>query len=137
MRNQEQGAGMRSTPDTLLLYSKACITSAKIHFHIVNQANMAYNNLCVSQNISALCGSRITSHCPALLPIVQGGTPLVVPDILNNILSQSHTDNKQKICASAVRNKILVILTMKSRKEEPYCETKALKTLISIRFFLF
>ncbi len=87
---------MRSTPDTLLLYSKACITSAKIHFHIVNQANMAYNNLCVSQNISALCGSRITSHCPALLPIVQGGTPFIVPDILNHILPQSHTDNKYK-----------------------------------------
>ena len=97
MRNQEQGAGMRSTPDTLLLYSKACITSAKIHFHIVNQANMAYNNLCVSQNISALCGSRITSHCPALLPIVQGGTPFIVPDILTPILAQSYIDNKYKI----------------------------------------
>ena len=107
MRNQEQGAGMRSTPDTLLLYSKACITSAKIHFHIVNQANMAYNNLCVSQNISALCGSRITSHCPALLPIVQGGTPLIVPDILKPILAQSYTDINHQIYVAVLLAKFI------------------------------
>ena len=109
MRNQEQGAGMRSTPDTLLLYSKACITSAKIHFHIVNQANIAYNNLCVSQNVSALCGSRITSHCPVLLPIVQGGTPLIVPDILKPILAQSYTDINHQIYVAVLLAKSILI----------------------------
>lgn len=102
VRNQEQGAGMRSTPDTLLLYFKDCITyPAKIHFHIVNQANIAYNNRCVSQTCSALCGSLDTNLCPALLRIVQGGTPLSVPDILNHILPQSHLNNKYKIYAGA------------------------------------
>ena len=76
--------------------SRIASLPAKIHFLIVKQADFAYNNLCVSQNVSALCGSRITSHCPALLPIVQGGTPFIVPDILNHILPQSHTDNKYK-----------------------------------------
>lgn len=89
--------------------SRIASLPAKIHFHIVNQANIAYNNLCVSQTRSALCGSRDTNLCPALLPIVQGGTPLFVPDILNNILPQSHTDINHQIYVAALLAKSILI----------------------------
>ena len=85
------------TPGALPFILRRAHFPAKIHFLIVKQTNIAYNNSCVSQDCPALCGSRITFHYPALLAAAQGGTPLIAPDILKNILSQRDTDNKHKL----------------------------------------
>ena len=85
------------TPGALPFILARAHFPAKMHFLIVKPIDIAYNNSCVSQNVSVLCGSRITSHYPVLLAVAQGGTPLIVPIIPKNSLAQSNINNNRKM----------------------------------------